>query len=252
MIDFAPAVRFALLLIRPGMLVASAPVFGAAFAPVRVRIGLSILLAVALLPSVEVPAMLPPVALALAVARELAIGLALGMAVRALIAGAEFAGHLTGTQIGLSYGSIVDPINGVRNNVIAGLYGNLALLVVFAIDGHHALVRTMSASYASMPIGEGHIDPSLARSVVAMLGLVFVLGVRLALPVMAALLIVELALGLVSRAAPAINLFVVATPVRLVVGLLVLASVLALAPGLVARFSGTALTMGARTAAAFR
>jgi len=251
-IEFSPLERFALLLIRPGMLITTAPVFGAAFAPPTVRIGLAMLLAFALLPSTAVPMGLPLVALALVVVRELAIGLALGLAIRALITGAEFAGHLAGNQLGLSYGSIVDPVNGVRNNVIAALYGNLALLVLFATDGHHALIRAMDASYLRLPIGIGHLDPSLVRSVTDMLGIVFVLGVRLAMPVIVALLVAELALGLISRAAPALNLFIVATPLRLIVGLLVIAAVVPLAPGLMERFATAALTVGTRAAAAFR
>lgn len=252
MIEFTPAIRYALLLVRPGMLITVAPVFGAGFAPAQVRIGLVMLLAFTLLPLIAVPASLSLTVLTLAVARETAIGLALGLAIKALVTGAEFAGHLAGYQLGLSYGSIVDPANGVRNNVVAALYGNLAVLVLFATDGHHALIRAMAQSYQYMPVGTGGVDASLVRSVTDMLGIVFVLGVRLALPVVVALLVVELAMGLLSRAAPMLNLMVVSTPVRLVVGLIVVAAVVPIAPQLIARFATLALEVGARTARAFR
>ncbi len=249
---FSPLVRFALLLVRPGMLVASAPPLGDAYAPAQIRIGLTAILALLLLPTVAVPESLPLVALTLAIVRELAIGLALGLSIRALIAGAEFAGALTGYQIGFSYGAVVDPQSGVRNNMLAALYGNIALLTFFATNGHHALVRALAGSYASMPIGGGGLDASIVRAVVEMLGVVFVLGVRLAMPLIVVLLVVELAMGLVSRAVPALNLMVVGMPVRIVVGLLIIAAVVPVAPPVISRFVERALTAGLHAARAFR
>jgi flagellar biosynthesis protein FliR len=251
-IDFSPAVRFALLLVRPGMVILTAPMFGAAFAPTHLRVGLAMLFAFMLLPITEVPVALPAVALVLVIARELAIGFALGLAIRALITGAELGGHLCGYQIGLQYGSMVDPINGVRNNMMAGLYGQLAMLTLFASNGHHALVRAMNASYAMLPIGGGHLSGSLVGSVTDMLGIVFVVGMRLALPVIVVLLVVELALGLISRAAPAINLMVISMPIRMVAGLLVVAALVPLVPPLLARFTTSAINLGALAARAFR
>src|SRR5919201_5279918 len=100
-------------------------------------------------------------ALALVVAREAAIGLSLAIVLRALIAGAEFAGHLSGQQIGFNYGATIDPQSGVRNNMLATLYGSLATLGFLAINGHHMLLRAMAASYQGLPIGVGHIEGSI-------------------------------------------------------------------------------------------
>jgi flagellar biosynthetic protein FliR len=251
-IDFAPIARFGLLIVRPGMLVTAAPTFGGAYIPTQVRIGLAILLAFTLAPVVNVPASVTEVALFLIVLRELAIGLALGLAVRALISGAEMAGHISGYQLGFSYGSIVDPQSGVRNNMLASLYGNLALLTFFATNGHHQLIRAMGASYTMMPIGPGHVDGSLAAIVTEMLGAVFIVGIRLALPVIVVMLFVELAMGLVSRAAPAINLMVGGMPLRVLVGLIVIASVIPILPSIVGRLTGTTVELGLRAARAFR
>jgi flagellar biosynthetic protein FliR len=250
--DFGPLARLGLLLVRPGMLVMAAPAFGGTYSPARVRIGLTLILAVALMPFVP---SLPPAtlgALAVVVVRELAIGLALALAIRALVAGAELGGHLAGAQLMLSYGSVVDPQGGVRNNILANMYGNLALLTFFATNGHHAFLRGLAASYSAMPIGIGHVDQSLGRAITEFLGLVFVLGLRLAAPVVAVMLVVELAMGLVARSAPAINVTVVAGPIRLVVGLLAVAAAVAFVPGLVARFASIAADLGFHSARAFR
>lgn len=221
--DTSTIVRFALLVVRPGMLVVAAPLFGASFVPVPVRIGLGVLLGVLIAPLVPAPAASVPVSIVVAVAAEAVIGVALGMGVRLLIAAAELAGHLVGFQMGLSYAALVDPQSGVRNNMIAALYANLAIVTFLGIDGHHSMLRALAASYEVLPIGGVQGSAGMGPLVGQMLGLVFVTGARLAAPVVTVLLIVELALGLISRAAPSLNLMVVGAPVRLLAGLAALA-----------------------------
>lgn len=250
--EFVPFAAFGVLLARPAMVVAAAPPFGGTFAPPHVRIGLAVLLAFTMVSTTSVPSIGSSVAIVLLIAREMAIGLAIGLAVRAVIAGAEMAGHLTATQLGLTYGAVVDPQSGVRNNILAALYGNLALMTFFAIDGHHAVVRALASSYARLPIGAGGVDQSLVGGVTQMLGLVFVMGVRFAMPVIIVLLVVELAMGLISRSAPTLNLLVVAAPVRVLIGLSVMAAVVPAAPSVVRRFSGLAMEIGTALAGAFR
>ena len=146
MIDLAIVERFALLLVRPGMLVMIAPGIGGTHIPAPVRIALAVFLALGLLPSTHVPVALPELSLTLVIAREAAIGLSLAFVVRALIVGAEFAGHLSGQQIGFSYGATIDPQSGVRNTVLATLYSSLATVIALSIGAHHAIVRAMTAS----------------------------------------------------------------------------------------------------------
>jgi len=251
-IDVGPLAQFGVLLVRPGMLVATAPPFGGASAPTQIKIGLTVFLTLMLMPIVPVPNVAASVSLAMIVLREMAIGIALSLSIRALIAGAELAGSLSGTQVGLSMGAVVNPQSGVRNNMLAVLYANLTLLTFFGLNGHHALIRTLATSYDTMPIGIGHIDASIVKSVTELLGLVFMIGVRLAMPIIVVLLVVELAMGLISRVAPMLNLMTVGTPVRLVIGLLVVAAVIAVAPSVIARFTPVAMDISVRAARAFR
>jgi len=241
-----------LLLVRPGMLVIATPFLGAVNAPPQVRVGLTVLIAVLLASHVAVPPAVPAGGLPLVILREMAIGLALALAIRVLIFAAEFTGHFTGYQIGLSLGSLIDPATGVRNNVLAILYAQLATVIALVLNVHHALLRALADSYAALPIGLGGIGDTLAESVSRMLGLVFVLGLRLAMPVIVVLLLVELALGLVARVAPSLNVIVAGAPVRLVVGLLVVASSLAMLPSLISRYVPTVLDLGSDMAGAFR
>jgi len=244
--------RLALLLVRPGMVVAAAPVFGGVFVPAPVKAGLTVLLALMLLPSVEVPASLPAVGIAVIAAREAAIGLALAFAVRLLVSAAEVGGYLTGFQVGFSYAAVADPIGGARNNVIASLYGSLALLTLFALNGHHAVLRALALSYEELPLGGGSLDGSMADIVGQMLSLVFAAGVQMAAPVVVVLIVVELALGLISRAAPALNLMSVGFSVRVTIGLMALAATVHVLPDIAARWIQPSFAMAARLAGAFR
>lgn len=250
--EFGLLVRVGLLLARPGMLIMTAPVFGGHFAPTHVRIGLALLITIILMPVVAVPEVVTLTALGLVLAREMAIGLAFSLSLRALIAGAELGGHLTGSQLMLSYGSTIDPQGGVRSTLIAVLYGNLTLLTFFAVNGHHALLRGLTNSYLALPIGVGEVNQSLVRGVMQLLGVVFVFGLRLAAPIIVVMLIVELATGLVSRAAPAISLQVIGLPLRIMVGLLAVAATVPLVPGLAARFITVASEIALQVARAFR
>ena len=250
--DLTVLARFALLLIRPGMLVMLAPGIGGAHIPSRVKIGLTVLLAIGLLPSVLVPAAAIQVPLTILVAREFAIGLSIAFVLRALIAGAEFAGHLSGHQIGFTYGATIDPQSGVRNSMVTMLYGSLATLGFLAVNGHHAVLRALAASYARLPIGAGHIDASLVSSVREILGLVFVVGLRLAAPIVVVLIVVELVIGLISRAQPALGSMVIGYPVRLIVGLFVLAMMVSTIPAVTNSVLESALRLAGRTAGGFR
>jgi flagellar biosynthetic protein FliR len=245
--ETATILRFGLLVIRPGMLVVAAPMFGATFVPAPVRIALGLLLGVLVAPLASPPAVTgAPASIAAVVVSEAVIGVALGMGFRLIIAAAELAGHLVGFQMGLSYAALVDPQSGVRNNVIAALYANLAIMTFLGIDGHHSVLRALAASYVALPMGGLPASGGLGALVAQMLGLVFVTGVRLAAPVVTVLLIVELALGLVSRAAPSLNLMVVGAPVRLLAGLAALALGVQVVPPVVAGVARPAVDLTIR------
>ncbi|MBA2355184.1 MAG: flagellar biosynthetic protein FliR [Acidobacteria bacterium] len=248
--DLTPVLIFGIALIRPSVLVVSTPLFGGTYAPAPVKIGLIVVLAVFMAPMIGLPRRVEPGQFVVLVAHEGMIALALSMSVRLLIAGAELGGHLSGFQMGLSYAALVDPQSGVRNNVLAALYASLAVIVFLLTNAHHDVLRAMAASYTALPIGGGSVADSLGGLVARMFGLMFTLGVRLAAPMIITLLLVEIALGVMSRVAPTLNLLVNAAPVRLLVGWMVLALTLHVLPGLMTRAFPQALSLGAKTAAA--
>lgn len=252
MTDVLPLAQFGLLLVRPGMLIVAAPAFGGSYAPAQVKIGLTVLIAIALAPTTLVPTPGPSIALGVVVLREAAIGLALALAIRALVAGAELAGQLIGFQIGLSYSATIDPQSGVRNSLISTLYSNLTLITFFLMNAHHAFLRAVARSYDTLPIGIGAVDRSMPQVIIHMLGLIFTLGARLAAPVVVVLLVAELALGLLSRSAPSLNLMAVSPSIRALIGLLVLAVVAPSVVGVVAGLTDSVVQLGLEAAQVFR
>ena len=252
--DLAALERIGILVVRPGALLMTTPVFGGTFAPPLVRVGLLLLITFALAPVITLPTDMGQVSTTLVAGRELLIGLALSLSVRVLVAGAELAGHLSGFQIGFAYSSLVDPQSGARNGVLSALYANLVVMVFLVVDGHHQLLQALVVSYGALPIGAsgwtatGELAPLVART----LGTVFVIGIRMAAPVVLVLFVVEVALGLLSRVAPQLNLTVNAAPMRLFTALFVLAATLAVVPDVVHTSLVPVFQLAAHVAAALR
>lgn len=244
--------RFGLLMIRPGMLIVGAPAFGGTYAPALVKVGLTVTLAMVIGAVVQVPDVAGPAGLTVVIAREVVIGLSIAFAVRILVGAAELAGYLAGFQIGFTYATVADPQTGARNNILSSVYGLLALVVFFAVNAHHDFLRALVLSYEALPVGVGGVDQSLAALTARMLGAVFTVGAQMAAPVMIVLLVVELGLGLMSRAAPSLNLMAQGFPVRLIVGLLALALTLRAVPVVIESGIPQLLELGTRTAAVFR
>ena len=149
-------------------------------------------------------------------------------------------------------GRTIDPASGVRSTVFVSLYGALATLTFLGVNGHHAVLRALAASYAGVPIDGGHVNASLVGSVRDILGMVFVVGLRLAAPVLIVLLIVELGIGLISRAAPSLSFMVIGYPVRIAVGLFVVATFIYTVPAVTASMIEGAILLAGRTAGALR
>lgn len=241
MTETFPLAALGVLLVRPGALVLATPIFGGAFVPPTIRVALTAILAVLLFPAVTVPGSLTPAGLALLVIGETVIGVALALSIRVLVAGAELAGYLGGFQIGLSFAATVDPSTGGRNNVVSVLYASMATVAFLGVNGHHALLRALVLSYETLPPGAWQVDALGAAAVTRLLGLVFLIGAQLAMPLIIVLLLVEVGLGLASRAAPALHLMTLGFGVRLAIGLAALAVAIQVVPAAIARYAPAAL-----------
>ncbi|MDX2299855.1 MAG: flagellar biosynthetic protein FliR [Xanthomonadaceae bacterium] len=200
-----------------------APAFAGMTVPVRVKIGLGLALALLLAPVIEPPRAdaFDPAGAAM-LARELMIGGGIGLTLRMAIEAIAFGGQLIGLSMGLGFGEVVDPVSGARTPQIGQFYGLLATLLFLAMDGHLALIDVLATSFVSAPVGHDGLDAHSWRALVDYGGVLFTGALRIALPAVTAILVVNLGFGVMSRAAPAMNLFAVGFPAALAVGFLVI------------------------------
>jgi flagellar biosynthesis protein FliR len=195
-------------------------------APMPVRVFLAVALG-ALVAPVAGPAETPidePVRFMMLCLGELLLGMALGFSAGAVLEAMRFGGEVLDLQIGLLAGQLFDPTTGVHSGILSTAYYILALLLLVSIDGHHWLVRGAAASFSMVPVGGmgAGADPG---SLVSDLGTTMLLtGLRVAAPIMGALLLADLALGLVARAVPQINVFLVGIPAKIALALFVAAA----------------------------
>ncbi len=215
-------------LLRIGAVMAAGPVFGARSVPVRLRVVLALAFTV-LVVSVRGPhPVADPLGPAgvLAVARELVIGVAIGLSLQLVFAAVVVGGQMIAASIGLGFASIVDPQNGVQVPVLSQFYLLLATLAFLALNGHLVLVRLLVHSFDVLPLGEAGLGPGGFWAVATWGSQLFAGGVLIALPVVAAALVTNVAFGVVTRAAPQLNIFAVGFPVTLMVGFLVMLATL--------------------------
>lgn len=213
--------------LRIGAMLMTAPMIGTRMLPARVRLILALALAGALAPLLPAPAAGGfDARTALAVARELAIGASIGFVFRLAIEAAGLAGELVAQGMGLSFAQMVDPLRGTQSPVMAQWFVLVAGLAFFALDGHLALVRAVVASYAVAPPGAATPLTPVLDAVPAFAGAMLAAGTGLALPVVIAMLAVNVAFGVLARTAPALNPIAIGLPAALLVGLVLLVALL--------------------------
>lgn len=206
---------------RIGACLMVAPIFGARFVPARTRIVLAVALTALVIPLLPAPDIAPFSGQGVVVvAQQLLIGVALGFALQVVFDALGLAGQLLANSMGLSFAFNVDPLRGSSTAALGQLYIILATLVFLSLGGHLALIEVLVDGFKPMPIGASLPSESL-WAIVLWGGTLFSGAISIALPGVTALLIVNLAFGVVSRAAPSLNLFAVGFPVSLVIGLIV-------------------------------
>ncbi len=204
------------------------PFFGYRGVPLTVKVGLSAFLAYLLLPGIPYPAVLnhQPVgvfAFAAIASPEIAAGLLIGLVTGFIFYGVELAGQYLGLQMGFGIVSVIDPQTEEQVSIIAQLQYLFAILIFLTFNGHHFLINGLAQTFHSIPLGGAHFPSGLAELTIRLSGDLFAAAVKIAAPVMAALFLSEVALGIVARTVPQMNIFIVGFPLKIGVGLIGLA-----------------------------
>jgi len=213
-------------MIRPGAAFLAAPVFGASFVPVQLRLIIALAIGIPALSATNF--VLPAEGLAsiegvLMVAGEVMAGLAIGFAVQIGFSAAVLAGETIGNAMGLGFASMMDPASGQQNPMLGQFLTILATFLFLAIGGHLALAATIVESYRALPPGEAWLTAESIRGLVLFGGVLFAAGLSIALPVGFAILLVQIVMGMLARSAPQLNLFSVGMPAALLAGIVLLA-----------------------------
>lgn len=209
---------------RFAALMQTAPVVSHTSVPRRVRLGLALLLTVVVAPT------LPPVTVGspfsapglLLIAEQLAIGFAIGLTMQLAFAAVTLAGDLIGLQMGLSFASLMDPAHSEQVPLVGAFLTVVLTLAFLALNGHLLMVSALVHTFDAFPVRADALARLDWRGLAQGATIVFATGFAIALPAIAALLIASLALGVLTRTAPQLNLFAVGFPVTLGIGLLML------------------------------
>lgn len=151
--------------------------------------------------------------------REVLLGLVLASVLQAVMLAIRVAGEMIGHEMAFTMSSVVDPVTGTNTPLITSIHEGFFLLGLLAVDGHHVLIRAITASFGRAPVGAVEFDTGLAQSAVTLFGEMFASGMTFAAPVLVLLVLVSVLIGLLARAVPQLNVLEVGFTLRIVVGM---------------------------------
>ncbi len=226
--DFDPedVVAFVLIFMRVAGLFLSAPVFSSRNIPIMVKAFWILIVAFLVFPVVdfkEETLPTPGFPLGFAVVRELLVGFSVGMGATLLFTGIQFAGQIVDIQMGLGMVNIIDPLTSTQISIMGQYYYMIATMVFLAVNGDHLLLKGIVDSFGIVPLGQAHLSVALGTKMMGLFSKVFFTAFRIGAPVIGALFITNMALGIVARTVPQMNVFIVGMPLNFAVGMLITA-----------------------------
>jgi len=217
-------IPFLLVMGRTSGLMTSAPFWGGKTAPGLVRIVVTVGISAAIYPFVSIASRLPETPnvlfLLLALAREVLVGLLLGWTAQLLFVGMRLAGQLIELKMGLGLAQLIDPHEGGQTSFFSILFDLIAVMVFLSLNGHHLLIQALISSYRLFPLAENTLSLILVKEMVSSAGTIFTIAIQVSAPVIVGLLLSDIALAIVARAVPHLNIFLIAPPLQLVFGML--------------------------------
>lgn len=232
---WAQGQNFLLVFLRTSCLLLFWPLWDSRLLPLILKVSAMLVIALALTPAAA-PHLPPwpsswPAFLAL-VAREVLWGFSLGLGIRALMSGVQMAGNLASLQMGFGMVTLIDPQSQGQNALLGDLFLKVATLLFLLNDGHHLVLILLAQSFSSIPLKTVlELPGTLGQIAVDLAGWMYQVAVRLAAPVLAVVFLAQVALALVSRAVPQIQVMLLSFPMTIGLGLVVLSLTMTLAGG---------------------
>lgn len=210
--------------VRVGALVLSAPILSSRQTPLIYRIGFVLVLTWVLVPVIPPSPVVDAFsdAVFIMLLQQILIGVAMGFILQMVFAALIFGGQVIAYSMGLGFASMVDPQNGVQVPVISQFYLILATLLFLELNGHLVLIEILAQSFQTFPVAMTGISGNGLAEIVGWASRMFNAGLLMALPVVAALLLVNLGMGVIGRAAPQLNIFAVGFPISILIGFMLI------------------------------
>ncbi|MFW6380959.1 MAG: flagellar biosynthetic protein FliR [Bacillota bacterium] len=216
---------FILIMLRYLGIFLITPIFSSQLIPNRVKIGLSLLLALVTIPLFSEATLIMPEQVILVISgvvRELAIGFILGFVVYLVFAAIQLAGQFIDLRMGFRIANVVDPMSGESSPVVGQFKNVVAMLVFLAINGHHLLIKSLFYSFEIIPPGQAQFPSNLWQFVFRRSADMFILAFKIALQVIGTLFVVDIALGFLARSVPQMNIFIIGLPIKIFLGFIIL------------------------------
>lgn len=216
---------FLLILFRCTGVLLMAPVLGHRSIPLLVKIGFAILLSLLLtstLPPQPVPLVTSAWELSLIALKETLVGLIIGLAFYFVLYAVQLAGTLVGYQMGFAVANLFDPATSEQVPIIGQFWILLGMVIFLGINGHHLILTSFADSYLVMPAGAAELSGSVGEAIIRLSAYIFIIALKAAIPIVISLLLIDVALGVMSKAMPAANVYFVGAPIKIAVGLLVI------------------------------
>jgi flagellar biosynthetic protein FliR len=219
---------FLLVLSRVGGLFVLAPAFSTAMIPMRIKLMLAMAISLALMP-IAVHGQTVPLdagAFVLLLLKEIGVGLVFAFPMALVGAAVQAGASILDTLVGFSFSSILDPVNNQQTAILGQFYTLFAVMVMLMSGGDHIMIEGLGASYHALPITAYPHIGALTAGMLGAFAQVWTIGLEIAAPALVALVITDAAMGLVSRAVPQMNVFVIGMPAKILVGMTVIAATL--------------------------
>jgi flagellar biosynthetic protein FliR len=209
---------------RIAALVGVAPIFGTHTVPARVKVIIAASLTIMIAPILPKMKYIDPLSFEgmMVAFHQVLIGIAIGFMVSLVFSALVVGGQIVAQLMGLGFASLNDPQNGVSVPVVGQFYTVLATLIFLIMNGHLVLVNLLFTSYQTLPIGDFGLSPDKLWQLVLWSRWIFIIAVIIALPSVTALLLVNIAFGVMTRAAPQLNIFAVGFPITILLGFVVM------------------------------
>lgn len=225
MLDINQLALFFLILVRLSAFLVTGPLFSIPNIPGMVKVGLALLISLIIFPLINQSTPVYSVDgwnYVFALVREVLVGLALGFTASLVLSALMFAGNLIDMQIGFFMSMIFDPMAAAMSGIISRFIYLLGLAVLFAFDGHHMILAAIVRSFEVVPVNSAVVTGDSAMLLIKTFSHAISIGVQIAAPIIAVMLIIDVTLGLLARTAPQINVFMLGFPIKIIFGLITL------------------------------